>query len=445
MTTLTALLVAALGADLLGTAPGLELGYTGRLTPVAVSGPAAEKGFSIDWVVLEPRDTTPAESLYLLTEDAAAQPWTSRFGFCTMDARENAPQIGYRFADRDHTLPLPGIVVPHVDRLLRDREAIDGPVRYDVVSEKQVAGRDCLMIETSTNRGREATLAVEKSTGLIVTCRQSVVLGRGDRFLLSLDLARATPFDDSQAARHRALADRFRRIASAVARVRDGEVAELAGEELTTVANEIAPLTANAQGTVFESFAAVIARNLNEQKTRTGSFAALEKKIVGSTAPPLELRDLDGKAIDAKLLDGRVVVLHFWDYDRDALEAPYGQIGYLDFLQRRRAADGVVVIGVAVNRAFAKPESRHRAARSAKKLREFMNIDYPLAGDDGTLIGGFGDPRPLGIRLPLWVVFDSNGIVRVFKSGLYDVEPNDGLKELDSHLDRFLSPSDSAP
>ncbi|HEX6985381.1 MAG TPA: hypothetical protein VF170_08385, partial [Planctomycetaceae bacterium] len=122
----------------------------------------------------------------------------------------------------------------------------------------------------------------------------------------------------------------------------------------------------------------------------------------------------------------------FWDYDHEDLAAPYGQVGYLDFLHRKRGKLGVAVVGVAVDPAFGDPDARGKAARSARSLAEFMNLDYPLAADDGTLLHAFGDPRPLGARLPLWVVIDADGVVRSYRAGLYEMEPNEGLKELDA-------------
>ncbi|MGC1274367.1 MAG: TlpA disulfide reductase family protein [Planctomycetaceae bacterium] len=434
MTALPALLIAAVGLDLFGNAAGLELTYAGRMTPVAVAeGDAAEKGFKVSWTLQDSKGDD-ADALFLLTEDAAAQPWPARFGFCSPSRPDDAgPQIGYRFDDRDHTVPLPGMISLHADRLATEREVVDGPMRYTVTGEKEVQGRDCLIVETSTNFGRETVSAVDKSTGMIVTWEQPVVLGRGDRFLLSLELTKSVSFDAPRAERRRAIADALREIAKIVGQGDRDAAADLPGESIKVLSDHLKSLTGLVKDTSFESFAAAIARNVDEQRTRADGIAGLTEKIVGSPAPALDLKGLDGKPIDAALLDGKVVILHFWEYDRAELAPPYGQVGYLDFLHRRRAEEGVSVIGVATNPAFGIPEARGKAVRSAKGLVEFMNLGYPVAADDGSLLRRFGDTRPLGARLPLWVVIDAEGIVRGFNSGLYDVQPNDGLKELDAN------------
>lgn len=435
MTALPALLIAAVGLDPFGNAAGLELTYAGRITPVHVAeGNAAEKGFTVSWS-LRDSEGGKADALFLLTEDTAAQPWPARFGFCSPSQPEDkGPQIGYRFGDRDHTVPLPGTISRHADRLVAEREIIDGPVRYAVTGEKEVQGRDCLIVETSTNFGRETISTVDKATGLIMTWRQPVVLGRGDRFLLSLELTKSVSLDATGAEKHRAIADSLREIAKGIEQGERDAAADLPGESIELLSDRLKALTGLAKGTSFEPFAAAIVRNVDEQLTRADGIAGLSKKIIGTAAPALDLNGLDGKPIEKTLLEGKVVILHFWEYDRTTLEPPYGQVGYLDFLHRRRAEENVSVIGVATNPAFGNAETRGKAIRSAQSLVEFMNLGYPVVADDGALLRRFGDPRPLGARLPLWVIIDADGVVRGFNSGLYDVQPNDGLKELDANV-----------
>ncbi|HEX6986414.1 MAG TPA: hypothetical protein VF170_13610, partial [Planctomycetaceae bacterium] len=310
MTHLALLLAAAAGADLFGTAAGLELTYAGRLTPVAVTeGNAAEKGFSVLWYVPRP-EGGPAEGLFVTTEDAAALPWLARFGFCPPEGGDDGPRIGYRFGDRDHTVPLPGATFPLVDRLATEREIVDGPSRFAVVGEEEISGRDCLVVEASTNFGRERTLAVETSTGLVVTDERTVFLGRGDRFRLTLELSEARPLDTATSAAHHKVADLLRRIAVAAGQRDRDPGSDLPAGPLASVAALAGPLTEAASGTPFEPLATAIARDVGEQHVRAEGVDGLAKKRVGSPAPPLDLKGLDGKPIDAASLTGKIVVLH---------------------------------------------------------------------------------------------------------------------------------------
>jgi hypothetical protein len=445
MSSLAPLLLVVAGADLFGPAVGLELTYAGRLTPVAVADKtAAEKGFAVTWFL--PRaGIGQSSNLFAVTEDAAALPWPARFGFCAPYGGETGPRIGYRFAEHDHLVPLPGAVLKDADGLALEREVIDGPRRLTVTGEKRIANRDCRIIEVSTNFGKEATVAVDKASGLIAREERTVFLGRGDRFRLTLDLTEAKPLDEAQAAARQSVAQSLRTIAGAARQGERDPAADLPTEALATVGQAIEPLATAAKGTPFETLAAAIARGLADQQARREGIDGLAKKMVGSPAPPPDLKGLDEKPIDPASLKGKVVLLHFWEYDNDSLAAPYGQVGYLDFLHRRRAKDGVAIVGVAVNPAFGNPETRARAARSAKNLAGFMNLGYPIAADDGTLLRAFGDPRPLGAGLPLWVVIDADGRIRAYKAGLYDLKQNEGLSELDALVSDLAGKHASQP
>lgn len=435
MTALAALLLAAV--DPFGSAAALELTYSGRLTPVAVSDPkAGEKGFAVTWLLTR-REGKGADAAFVTTEENAALPWPARFGFGLPDG-EHGPRIGYRFDEKGHVVPLPGAILKDADRLAPGGELIDGPLKLTVTDERTVAGRECRIVEISTNFGREKTVAVEKSTGLIVRHEETVFLGRGDRFALVLELAEATPLDAATSAGRQAIMERLRKIADAAGQGERDPAADLPAPALDQIAALAAPLAGSAAGTPFDDLAATIARDVAEQKLRAEGIAGLVKKAVGSPAPPLELKGLDGKPIDPATFKDKVVILHFWEYDNGTLAAPYGQVGYLDFLSRKRAKAGIAVTGVAVNPAFGDPEARGRAGRGAKNLAAFMNLGFPIAADDGTLLRAFGDPRPIGAALPLWVVIGPDGVVKSYKAGLYDIEPNEGLKELDAEVVHLL-------
>jgi hypothetical protein len=124
-------------------------------------------------------------------------------------------------------------------------------------------------------------------------------------------------------------------------------------------------------------------------------------------------------------------VLHFWDYRDEPLREPYGQIGYLDFLYHRRKAAGLQVYGVAVNSRLADETTRGAAERSVKKLKSFMNLSYPVLLDGGGLLRQFGDPRVIGASLPLFVVVGPEGTIVHYHVGTYEVQQDQGLKELD--------------
>ncbi len=163
--------------------------------------------------------------------------------------------------------------------------------------------------------------------------------------------------------------------------------------------------------------------------TRTaGSLPA-----VGSKAPDFELTGLDGELIPAAALQGKTLVLHFWEYRDEPLEEPYGQIGYLDFLLNRHSTDKLAVYGVAVDRRLRDPATASAAARSVRRLKSFMNLGYDIAADrDGKLLKAFGDPTQFDATLPLWVIIGPDGKVVHYRTGYYEIDRERGLAEIDA-------------
>ena len=67
-----------------------------------------------------------------------------------------------------------------------------------------------------------------------------------------------------------------------------------------------------------------------------------------------------------------------------------------------------------------------------------MNVGYEITTDTGELIKGLGDPRQFSAPLPLWVVIGRDGKVVHYRTGLYKVDVNRGLEELDAAVVKAL-------
>jgi hypothetical protein len=117
---------------------------------------------------------------------------------------------------------------------------------------------------------------------------------------------------------------------------------------------------------------------------------------------------------------------------------PYGQVGYLDFLYGKRRKLGVQVYGVAVDARFGDAQSSSTALKSIQRLKQFMNLSYDIAVDDGKLLAKFGDPRRYGAKLPLWVVIGPDGRIAHYHAGFYKINPDDGLQQLDDVLVKLI-------
>jgi peroxiredoxin len=156
--------------------------------------------------------------------------------------------------------------------------------------------------------------------------------------------------------------------------------------------------------------------------------------MTGKAAPAIRLKTLEGEAVPAADLAGKIVLLHFWTYQGDPFPPePYGQVGFLDYLYHRRNKLGLRVYGVAIDSKSADRGQLPAVARSVRKLQSFMNLTYPVVVDDGTL-EKLGDPERVGAKLPLWVLIDPKGTVVQYKVGNYVIKADEGLSQLDQAI-----------
>lgn len=421
-------------STVLGAVPTqVEWHYAGTLqrSNSGAEGTSAPKKFSVTVIAWK---TEGDDALVYLTDDRGegAWAWPERFGVLALPGGpSNVAKIRHKFDGNDYAIPLRRPVFEFADRLTGDDEWTDGRDRYTRSGTKKIADRECTLIEATLDRGRRQTLAIETSTGLLVLLQERLFLGRGDAFELTLQLEEARALDAAEAKSAQETSAALVALQTALNRTSETRPAELSREQ-TQLATAVLPdLKKSSTGTMWARFIESVERDLVQQSRRLDGVAGLAQKFVGQPASLPSLRLITGEDIKASDLQGHTVVLHFWEYNGDKLVEPYGQVGYLDFLQNRRTKLGAKVIGVAVDGRLAGGDA-NAAIRSVKKLQEFMNLGYPIARDDGKFLATLGDPRLLGSKLPLWVVIGHDGVITHYHVGTYDIQPDEGLKQLDA-------------
>lgn len=428
------------GPDIIGDNAALELRYAGTLAKVGRNGTEQPlKKFTLYSVITKQGD---GKRLAYLTDErgGGSWAWPERFGTLDLNAK-NAAANGATIrvlADHEgvpHPINIRQPIFEFADKLSEDEELdwTSGQSSYEVAEEtKKLKDRECHIVRVSTNNGRKQRLWISKADKtLLVAAEQQVFMGRGEEFLLKLDLESAKPVDVAAFEKLNKPLQTLLDLKSQFNRP-DGETkAELNPEQIASAQKVIGSLEKQAEGTPFATLAAVVNRDVKAQTQRTDDVESLAKKFVGQAAPAFEVTTLDKKTINSKDLAGKIVVLHFWDYEGEPLAEPYGQVGYLDFLSNKRKKFGIEVVGVAVNESFSDGTKASGALRSVRKLREFMNLSYPIGTDDSTLLAKFGDPRKLGAKLPLWVVINPDGKIAHYHVGFYVIKPDEGLRPLD--------------
>jgi hypothetical protein len=434
MTPVTAWLTAAwLTAAVPAQLPiGTELQYTGTVGPIVRDQPVVEKTFSVRAVLV---GDAPQPALIHLIEErgAGGWAWPDRFGQTALPARGDAGlKVLHTFDGNPYPLPVRSPVFEFPERLAAGAEWTDGRDQYVCLRTRDVPGRTVWVVDVALDRGRRQTLNVDAATGLLVSLEERLFLGRGDPFQMKLTLESQRMMSADELTKFTTPATALLDLQRDLNRTGQARQVELSADQVQRATVALATIRPQAAGTVWARFLDTVERDLAQQSRQQAGVAGLAQKFVGQPASFTDLKLAVGGPLLRADLEGHTTVLHFWDYNGEKLVEPYGQVGYLDFLHNRRGKLGAKVIGIAVDSRLGDPAQAPAATRGIRKLRDFMNLGFPIALDDGTLLKQFGDPRALGADLPLWVVIGHDGKIAHYKVGFYAIRPDEGLRELDA-------------
>lgn len=411
--------------------PGSHLTWRGK---VFASGESNDPLKSFELAVLAPSAEGDDRPLLWTTEEEGrpSLSWAYRFGrWNGRSADSSRPGLLCNHSLGASMIALPWLLPSAPGELKPGLTWNESGVDYTVEGEQSRLNRPAWKVHGRSRFGVGHELWIDKETGLLLAAEQQVVLGQGERFSLTMELASAERLDEAavtaaegQFQHWLALQNKLELKAAEAETIWSSSQMGLLAKELPSPedAAVFAPLAAIAKAAQ---------EDVRQQKNQTGAVGALAKKVLGQQTPEFSFSTLDGEMLTSQDLGESVTVLHFWTYRDSPLSEPYGQVGYIDYLHRKRKDAGVKVFGVAVDERFDDPEARRSALASVKRFRAFMNLDYPLLIDSGDQIEKFGDPRVAGARLPLVIVIDSRGKVIHYRSGLYDVDRDRGLVELD--------------
>lgn len=425
-------------------APAVELRYTGALSKAGRAADApAVKRFSVYCAVI--REAGGSRKLvYSVSERGGGSwAWPERFGSIELDANLKPAggtgiRLLYEYEGNPLVIPLPLPVPAYAAELKNGAKWTEGRESWEVVQTEKSHDRDCWVVRASTNFGRKRTVWIDKEAPVAVALEERVFVGQGDEHSLTMQLDSLKPLDAEQLAHDTAALPALLKLQSDLARGENESRPELTEAQLKFAETALPQLQKQSADTPFSSLVSAINRDVKAQVQRTDEVSKLAERFVGKLAPKFSLALTDKTEVSGDDLKDKITVLHFWEYQGEPLVEPYGQVGYLDFLYGKRRKLGVQVFGVAVDSRFAEERTAAAAIKSIQKLKGFMNLGYPIAGDDGKLLAKFGDPTKYGAKLPLWVVIGPDGKVAHFRSGFYKINPDEGLRELDDLLVKLI-------
>ncbi len=422
---------------------GTQLVYRGSVTPADSGGNTSGKSFDLTLWILSKSDAQ-AELCWLLDERGrGAFPWPSRFGSLTVDARwrtaADGPALLYDRGEGRSVVPVPLPFLLTEQPLAADSQWNEENLEFRVDRAGEFSGRPVWKVSARDPFGPKRQLLVDQSGPLVQRLTEKVIMGRGQQFQLQLDLVGNKQLSGPALAAFVAAADKLTALAGKLNVPARSEEIDLQGESLVLLAAELPALSQAVAATPLEGLVAEVQRDLKLQSGRADAVAQLTARFEGQRVEDFSAKGFGADALTRDELAGKVTVLHFWDYRDEPLEEPYGQVGYLDYLYHRRQADGLRLYGVAVDGRLADEATRGASERSVRKLKSFMNLSYPVLLDSGALVKQFGDPRLVGASLPLFVVIGPEGKIVHYKVGNYEVDRDQGLKQLDEIVGKALA------
>lgn len=430
-------LLTSLSGSALDDSPAVELRYRGSLSPI-VRGDSGEpvKEFSVYALVRKGSHSGRGVNFVVDETGGGGWAWPERFGAVSFNDQNHPTgdtrlQVLYEHDGMPYPLPLHQPLFEHSDRLAPGAEWEADASNYQVIGERTIANRKCWGVEAEDRFGRIRTVWVDRSSPLVVASEHEAVVGRGERFLLEMELESIKAIDNQQLEALDRPLELLLELQQELKRPSGATDAELNERQLAAVVPVLESLQQQAKSTPFEGLAKHIGADVKSQLKRTQNVGDVARKLIGQPAPELQLAALNGKTVEGAPAADGITVLHFWKYRGDPPQEPYGQVGYLDFLYNRWKRSGVHVYGVAVDPRFANASERGAAVRQIRKLTEFMNLSYPIVTDDGTLLSKFGDPRRLGAKLPVWAVIGPDSKIAHYHVGFYEIGRDEGLRELD--------------
>ncbi len=367
-------------------------------------------------------------------------PWPESFGRTGPEVNINSvqPHLVYNYDGHAYLITLPPLVVALPDGIEADTTWEYAGWQMTAMEQRNVEKMPAWIIEARERRGRQQTLTVSASTGIILRAEADVFMGQGDQFRLTLTQTSRKVLEQSISDASKELQEKLITLQATLKRRPDSHLNELSARQLEDVKTALDQCSTLAKGTPLEPLVKQMKTDAEQQQKRLASTETRAAELKNSDAPKFNLSLMSGGTLESESLAGKTVILHFWDYRDAPLSEPYGQTGYLEYLYNQKKKMNVTVVGVSTNPDLQSKENQNRGRRSVRKLSEFMNLSYPIGHDDGALLKSLGDPRDTRGQLPLWIVIDTQGKIAHYHAGFYEVDAAQGLKDLEAVLSELL-------
>lgn len=395
--------------------------YTGEIAPLKTNTASPDVRFTIHYFAESP----DSETIYWLLQCSDSQ-LTERFGsFDRQSTDAGLPRLPYDRPENRHLIAI------HSPWFLAGKDFSQTP-QYEQGDESVAAEpleKNQWRVTLTGKYGRRRVAVLAGDDAPIASFQQNIFFGQGVEHSLKWRLNETTELTDTA-------------FQQAIAALEELQALKDTPDRVADIEPTLKRLQAKTSWPPLTRFLATGVSETSRQTNQADAVAELIKKSLGKAVPEFELELADGGAIKREDLGSRITVLHFWKYRTSPLRKPYGQVGYLDYLRRQLPAKKVAVYGVTVDPRASETSGRQAVVRDAKQMREFMNLSYPILVDDGEFLKAIGDPRTVGVALPLFVVLNAEGEIIHFHPDVYSTQANRGLEELQEVIAKEMAAQD---
>ena len=380
----------------------------------------------------------PTGSFFFVLDDLSGCPWPDSYGTAVNSAGGGvSAHLLYRFDGNAYTISLPDLKMELPADFNQQSTWTVGDWKWEVkdLPESKISA---VTIKATERRGRKKEATFDQATGWLVSANLDVFMGRGEQFELQLKRTSVDVLSQPLSERWQSVKKSLLQLQVQLNRRPDSQRTDLSERQIALAESALVELVKASKDLPVSPLLNRISQQVASQAEAMKASQLVKKGVLGKTIDFVSLVDLNGRALAPKQIAGMPLVLHFWTYSQKALEEPYGQVAYLEFLHSKYGDQDISVVGIITNPVLRSADGEVGALRSAKKAVEFMNLSYPVAYDDGELQKLCDPKSAIRDNSPLWLVLDSTGKVVHYHQGFYEIDRRAGLKDLAAAIDDVL-------
>ncbi|MEP3481442.1 MAG: TlpA disulfide reductase family protein [Fuerstiella sp.] len=380
----------------------------------------------------------PTGSFFFVLDDPSGCPWPDSYGAAVNSASGDvSAHLLYRFDGNAYTISLPDLKMELPSDVNQQSTWQVGDWVWAVkdLPESQTSP---ITMKATERRGRKKEATFDQATGWLVSANLDVFMGRGEQFELQLKRTSVDTLSQPLSKRWQSVKQSLLQLQAKLNRRPDSQRTDLSARQIALAKSALVELDKVSEDLPVRPLLNRISQQVASQAEVMKASLLAKKSVLGKTVDSVSLVDFNGRPLAPNQFAGRPLVLHFWTYSQKALEEPYGQVAYLEFLHSKYGNLDVSVVGIITNPLLRSADGEVSALRSAKKAAEFMNLSYPVAYDDGGLQKLCDPESAIRDNSPLWLVLDSTGKVVHYHQGFYEIDRRAGLKDLNAAIDDVL-------